>query len=247
VRGFFGAVSLLTRMPSRGDAVSERAVPWFPVVGALIGAAAALVYAAGRTELSPLVAATLAVGAGVLLTGALHEDGLADTADAFGAGVDRERALEIMKDPHHGTYGVLAIVLSIGARIAAVAGMDAATASAALPAAHATGRVTSAFLMWLLPGASETGLGSRYAAGVTRRHALVAGAVGGAVAIGLLGEWGFATAGLAGLAAAGTGALAMRKIGGVTGDVLGAAEQTAEIAILLLALAARRGIPWWRG
>src|SRR5439155_27188630 len=122
-----------TRVPARGDAPPERAVPWLPVVGALIGALCAAVYAATRSVLTPPVAATLAVGAGVLLTGALHEDGLADVADALGAGGGRQRVPEIMKDPLHGTYGVLAIVLGVVARIAAVAGLGPAAAAVALP------------------------------------------------------------------------------------------------------------------
>src|SRR5438874_9132505 len=114
MRGFLGAVSLLTRIPAREEAPPERAVPWLPVVGALIGAACAAVYAMTRLALSPLAASTIAVTAGILLTGALHEDGLADVADAFGAGEGRERALEILKDPHHGTYGVLSLALGPG-------------------------------------------------------------------------------------------------------------------------------------
>jgi adenosylcobinamide-GDP ribazoletransferase len=247
MRGFLGAVSLLTRVPARGDAPPERAVPWLPVVGALIGALCAGVYAATRAVLTPPVAATLAVGAGVLLTGALHEDGLADVADAFGAGGGRERVLEIMKDPRHGTYGVLALVLGVAARIAAVAGMGPAAAAVALPAAHAAARATAGPLMWLLPRASDGGLGGRYAERTTRSVALAAGAVGAAVGVGLLGTWGVAAVAVAAAAAASMGALAMRRIGGVTGDVLGAAEQLVEIGILLLALAIRTSIPWWRG
>jgi adenosylcobinamide-GDP ribazoletransferase len=245
VRGFLGAVSLLTRVPARADASTERSIPWLPLVGALIGACCAGVYAAARPALPSGAAATLAVAAGVLLTGALHEDGLADTADGFGTGADRERTLEILKDPRHGTYGVLAIVLSVAARIAAVAGMDPAGAAVALPAAHALGRTATVGLMWILPSANATGLGGRYAAGVERRRVLAAAASAVAVAAGLLGLWGLGALAVAMVASAGVGALAMRKIGGITGDVLGAAEQVVEIAVLLLAAAAGHGIPWF--
>jgi len=245
--GFLGAVSLLTRIPARGDTEGKRTVPWLPVVGALIGAGCALGYAAARTALSPLASATLTIAAGILLTGALHEDGLADTADAFGAGADRSRTLEILKDPHHGTYGVLAIVVSVVARIAAVASLSPAAAAAALPAAHAVGRAVPALLMWLMPPASQEGLGSRYSDGVGRRQAGIALVFGAGVAIALLGIWGVVTAAIAGIATAAIGALAMRKIGGITGDVLGTTEQLAEVATLLLGAAAGAGIPWWRG
>jgi adenosylcobinamide-GDP ribazoletransferase len=246
VRSFLGAVSLLTRIPARGDADTERTVPWLPVVGALIGAVAAAVYAALRLALAPLPSATVAIVAGIALTGALHEDGLADTADAFGARVERERTLEIMKDPHNGTFGVLALAASVFARIAAVAAMGPAAAAVALPAAHALGRSTSAVLMWMLPSAGD-GLGARYSARVSRRQAAAAAAVGLAITIGSMGAWGLAAAAVAGVGSALAGSLALRKIGGVTGDVLGAAEQLTEIGILLLGASVATGIPWWRG
>ena len=246
MRSFLGAVSLLTRIPARGDADGERTVPWLPVVGALIGATTGAVYAASRLVLAPLPSATVAVVAGILLTGALHEDGLADAADAFGARADRERTLAIMKDPHNGTFGVLALAASVFARIAAVAGMGPLSAAAALPTAHALGRSTSAALMWLLPSAGD-GLGARYSAGVARRQAATAAAIGLAAGVGLMGAWGLVAAAVAGTGAALAGTVALRKIGGITGDVLGAAEQLAETGVLLLGAAVASGLPWWRG
>lgn len=240
-------MSLLTRIPARGDAEGERTVPWLPVVGALIGATAAGTYAAASLALAPLPSATLAIVAGILVTGALHEDGLADTADAFGARVDRERTLEIMKDPHNGTFGVLALAASVLARIAAVAGMGPLSAAVALPAAHALGRSTSALLMWLLPSAAPDGLGAHYSSRVARRHAGAAVATAVIVAAALMGAWALAAIAVAGVCAAIAGSLALRRIGGITGDVLGAAEQLAEIGILLLGAAVAPGIPWWRG
>src|ERR1041385_5977641 len=85
--------------------------------------------------LSPLISASLAITTSILLTGALHEDGLADVADAFGARVEPARAIEIMQDPHHGTYGILALLVSASLRIAAVAAMAPATAVVALTGA----------------------------------------------------------------------------------------------------------------
>lgn len=245
LKGFLGAVSLLTRVPTRGEPAGGRAVPWLPVVGTLIGAIVAAVYAGARELLTPAVAATLAVGSGVLLTGALHEDGFADTADAFGARADRERALEIMNDPRHGSYGILAIVLSVIARVAAVASMGPASAAGALVAGHAAGRSAAACLLGFAPNAEGSGLGASYAATTTRRQAAIAGAVGALVTVGLLGAWGFVAMVITVLIAMGVGMIAVRKIRGVTGDVLGAAEQLTEIAVLLVAVAVRDGVPWW--
>ena len=245
--GFLGAVSLLTRIPARSDVASERTVPWLPVVGALIGGACAATYGGASLVLAPLPSAVLAIVAGIVLTGALHEDGLADTADGFGARVDRERTLEIMKDPHNGTFGVLALAASVFARIAAVAAMGPLSAVAVLPVAHALARSTSGVLMWLLPSAAPGGLGARYSARITRRHAAAAAGIAGSAAVAVMGMWGLVAVSVACVATTLMGSLALRRIGGITGDVLGAAEQLAEVGILLLGAAIAHGLPWWRG
>ncbi|HEX9776179.1 MAG TPA: adenosylcobinamide-GDP ribazoletransferase [Actinomycetota bacterium] len=233
--GFLGAVSLLTRVPTRAGEDTARATVWIPVVGALVGLAVAGVFVALDLLLSSLVAALLAIAAGVLLTGALHEDGLADVADAFGAGADRGRTLEIMKDPRHGTYGVLALVLSIGVRAAALAALSPRNAMVALPVAHALARAGSVALMWALPPAGAGGIGSAYALAATRSRAAVAGGIGVAVACAAGLRWAAVAAAVTVLAAAVVARLARKKIGGQTGDVLGAAEQLAEVGILLAA------------
>ena len=106
-----GAVSFLTRVPTGTGAVQPaemaRFVPWFPLVGALVGAAVGGLYAGASALLPPLAAAAVAVTAGVAVTGAFHEDGLGDTADAFVGGVDREDTLRILEDPRLGTFGVV--------------------------------------------------------------------------------------------------------------------------------------------
>lgn len=244
--GFFDAMALLTRVPTRGGARTERAVPWLPVVGAAIGAAVAAVYAATRPAIGPLPAAVLAIGSGILITGALHEDGLADTADAFGAGEGRERTLEIMKDPRHGTYGMLALVLSVGLRVAALSQLSAVAAMAALPAAHATSRAAAAWMLSRWPAATPDGLGATYAGPVTRAHAATAVMFGGVAAAALLGAWGAASFVIVAIPALALGRVASRRVGGITGDVLGAAQQIGEIGVLLLAGAVRANVPWWR-
>lgn len=248
------AVSFLTRVPVGSGGLSERdlagSVAWFPVVGALVGGTVALIYA-GAVQLVPaLVAATLAVAGGLMLTGAFHEDGLGDMADAFGGGWNREDALRIMKDPRHGTYGVLAIVLSLLVRAAAISGLDAWTAIAVLPSAHALSRAAPVVLMRLLKPATSEGLGATYAASVSAARARVAVALGLVVAVALVGPWAGPAALCAGAGAAIVGFLSSRKIGGLTGDVLGAAQQAAEIVILVAAVAAITTgwmtVPWWR-
>jgi len=240
VNGFWGALSFLTRV--RGHAVvagPERTaawVPWFPVVGALVGLAVALVHLGARLALPPPAAAAVAIAAGVGLTGALHEDGLADLADALGGGRGRREVLALLEDPRLGTYGVAALSLSLILRTGALAALTPAAALAALPAAHALSRAAAVALLATMSPAAE-GLGAAYGRFVTRRGAVAAGAA--AIGVGALGlgPWVLAAAALAGIAALAVGRLAARVIGGITGDVLGAAQQVAEITILLLAAA----------
>jgi adenosylcobinamide-GDP ribazoletransferase len=252
--GFRSAVALLTRVPvgagRPGSAALARGVPWFPVVGGLLGVVAASIYAAALLILPPLGAATVAVGTGLVLTGAFHEDGLADTADALGGARSKDEALRILKDPAHGTYGVLAIVLSVLLRVAAIASLDAWAALAVLPGAHALSRGASAALLRAIPVATEDGLGAIFSTGVTRRE--VAGAMVAALGVGALslGPWAIPATVLAALGAVGVGILSVRRIGGLTGDILGAAQQVAEILVILLGAAAVTGgwpsLVWWR-
>lgn len=245
MKGFRAAVGLLTRVPSRPGPETERAIPWLPVVGLIIGAAVAGAYAALRGAITPLAAAAVAIAGGALVTGGFHEDGLADTADAFGADVPRERRLEILKDPHHGTFGVLALAFTVVARIAALAALDRRGALAALPAAHALSRAAPALQLWLLPPATADGLGATYSQPAGRRGALTAALIGAAIVVALLGVWSVPAVAVAVLAASAMSWLALRKIDGITGDVLGATQQLIEIGVLLLCVAAGPGVPWW--
>jgi adenosylcobinamide-GDP ribazoletransferase len=241
--GFAAALAFLTRVPAAASSAGERPLAdsaWaFPLVGAGIGAIAALVFLAAQLiGLGDWPSALLAVLAGLLLTGAIHEDGLADTVDGFAGGDDRTRKLAIMRDARHGTYGVLALVLSVALRAAAVAQIgEAVYAGLALVAAHAGSRAMLPAAMWALPPAREDGLG---AAAGRPSPAAVAAAAAIAVAIGLasLGPLHGAVAlGLAAAAVFAGARLARRQIGGYTGDVLGAFQQIAEIVILLAAAA----------
>jgi len=248
VRGLLGAVSFLTRVPVGGGErrPEELAgfVPWFPVVGAGVGLAVAAVYAGAGRLLPPLPAASLAVVAGIALTGAFHEDGLGDTADAFAGGGDRDSTVRILKDPRLGTFGVLAVAASLLLRAGAVAALTPAAALAALPAAHALSRAAAVATMTFLPPAAETGLGASYALALSRRRALAGTLAGLAIALALLGPPALWAAAAAALAAFGMGRLATRRIGGVSGDVLGAIQQLGEILTLLVAVAAGTADGW---
>ena len=171
MRGLLGAIQFLTRVPIRLSEPPEliRCVPWFPVVGGLIGLVVGGL-AAGFAELVPMsVAAAVAIVAGVMITGAFHEDGLADTADAFAGGWTREERLRILDDPLHGSYGVTALCGTIVVRILSVAALGPAAAFAGLVAAHALGRSAAVGAMTALPLATTDGLGAGYASGLSRR------------------------------------------------------------------------------
>jgi adenosylcobinamide-GDP ribazoletransferase len=251
MRNLRAAISFLTRVPMRINDEPDQAaaVPWFPVVGALIGLAVGGA-AAGLVHLvPPLVTATLAVLLGVLITGAFHEDGLADVADAFAGGWTPKARLEIMKDPRHGTYGVAALCGSIVLRIACVAALAASPAAAfgTLVAAHTLGRVGAVLLMATVPPARSDGLGAAAARSLRARHVVVGMLAGVAIAALATGWWiGPFLLALA-LSLMVVGRMAMSKISGISGDVLGAAEQVIEGLVLVVATGlATRYTVWWR-
>jgi adenosylcobinamide-GDP ribazoletransferase len=244
------ATSFLTRLRAGRDGADDiaRGVPWFPIVGCVIGVAAAGVYAGGRELVPSFVAAVIAIGFCVWVTGAFHEDGLADTFDALGGVRSREETLRVMKDPRLGTYGVAAFTFSVLVRVGSLAALDATSALAVLPAAHALSRAGAVALL-RGPVATDDGLGASYASSVSPgrvRSAVVAGLAVGVIALGPVAAP--AVIGVA-IAAAVAGRTARSRIGGVTGDVLGAAQQGGEIVVLLVGLvAARQGwfhVPWW--
>jgi adenosylcobinamide-GDP ribazoletransferase len=145
---FFTRVPIDTQPPGAWQLADSA---WaFPLVGAGIGAVAGLAFLLAQlVGLGDWPAALLSVLSGLALTGTLHEDGLADTADGFSGGRDRKAKLAIMRDSRHGTFGVLAIVLSVLLRAAALAAIgDAIHAGLALIAAHAVSRAALPVMMW---------------------------------------------------------------------------------------------------
>ena len=241
--GFAAATVFFTRVPvaTPGRGAWQIAdVAWaFPLVGAGIGAVAALAFLLAQLiGLGDWPAALLSVLAGLALTGALHEDGLADTADGFFGGLDREEKLAIMRDSRHGTFGVLAILSSVLLRTAALVGLgDMIHAGLALVAAHAASRAMLPSAMWALAPARSEGLGA--AAGQPRPQGAIAAAViGTLIALAALGPArGLIALGLTGVMVFAAAGLARRQIGGYTGDVLGAFQQIGEIVMLLAASA----------
>ena len=233
--GLPGALAFLTRFPvPEGVAIGEfaAAVRWFPLVGALVGCACAAVYGYGAQVLPLPVAAGLAIVAGLLATGALHEDGLADAADGLGGGRTRERALEIMRDSRIGSYGALALVASVGLRWAALAQLSPGEGALALIVAHGVSRGLLAPVPLLAGYARPQGLGGAMD-GVRPADALAALTVTLVLPVALAGWAGLAGLVIAAVAAGAMLALLVRRLDGYTGDGLGAIQQVAEIAILV--------------
>ncbi len=233
------AAMFLTRLPvgATNGAVAG-AVVAFPIVGAAVGALGGAAYwLAALAGLPGLVCGFLAIGTIVILTGALHEDGLADMADGL-AGATPEEAIRIMRDSRTGSYGVLALVFSVGLRVTALAALaEPVTVVLALAGAGAASRAALPAVMRLLPPASASGLAA--AAGTpTALDTALAIAIAAALAILSLGPVAaLALAAAAAVAATAVATLARRRLGGYTGDSLGAVQQAADIAGLL-ALAA---------
>jgi adenosylcobinamide-GDP ribazoletransferase len=236
------AVAFLTRLPLLGGARPEpgalaRAAWAFPLAGILVGITGGIAFGIGDWLGLPINAmALLAVAVTALVTGGLHEDGLADTVDGLGGGADRETALAIMRDSRTGAFGVLALVFSVGLRVAALAALpDTRIAVSALLAAHTVSRgLLPTVMLWFEPARSD-GLaaeaGRPSAPGATA--AVLIGLLVALIMLGI-GRALLATV-LAGVAMMVVALLARRRIGGYTGDVLGAVQQVGEIVMLLAA------------
>lgn len=240
------ATIFLTRLPIRFDGTMPpdlhgRALGWYPVIGVLIGLCGALVYAvASAAGLTAGAAALLTLCTQVAVTGALHEDGLADIADGFGGGRDKMAKLAIMRDSRLGSYGVLALIFSVGLRWSALVALaDPLAVGLALMSAGALSRATvPAVYGWLDPARSDglaAGLG-----GPPGTRVAMAAVLGACIAGLLLPAFALPVIAVAILAALAVGGLALRQIGGHTGDVLGACQQIVEIAVLLTLVM----LPW---
>lgn len=234
MRTFLAAVSFLTIIPVPGkDVPPGRAAIFFPLVGAILGAAGAGLFFAASFVLPTSIAALIAVAFWTVISGVLHEDGLADVADAMRAGRTRQRMIAILKDSRIGTYGAVAIVLSIAARWQALEHVPAQHILLVCIITQTVARAGIVALAWLSRPSGD-GLGLAFSSSLTTTGALIAIAQG-LIASMLLG-WRPGLLILLGayLIIRGARTYFYKRIGGVNGDCLGATEQFLEIFILIL-------------
>lgn len=239
------ALSFLTRVPAGSfaevsDADLRDATAWFPLIGVVVAAPAALARWGLDGFLGPFGAAVVAVLVAVAVTGAFHEDGLADTFDGLWGGWTVERRIAIMRDSRIGTYGAVALLGGLLLRVAVLARVDAGDAWRVLLLGHVLGRLAILLQIRLLPAASDQGSGARVADPVALGGLAVALATAAVATAGALAGWPAtqppALVVVALLVAVGVavGALALvtrAKLGGLTGDVLGATQQVTLITV----------------
>jgi adenosylcobinamide-GDP ribazoletransferase len=240
---FWNALRFLTVIPAPGvnhvaDDWLMRSAKYFPLVGIIIGSFSAIVLLVAGEIWNGVVPTLLAVTTGTVLTGALHEDGLADTADGFAGGRSRETRLAIMKDSRIGTYGTLALGMALALRVAAVASLPPWTGAAALIAAHAGGRLAAAVAMTRLPYAGDPAATHlTYVDAEQENPEIALAAIFMLAALLPLVRYGVLAV-FIGMLFGIVPALwlvdrAVKLIDGYTGDVLGATEQLFEVGFLL--------------
>lgn len=247
-RLFFIALQFFTRIPIPGwvgyePAWLQHASRYYPLVGIVVAAVTGFVYFLSALILPSAIAVLLSTIAGIYLTGAFHEDGFADVCDGFGGGYTRERVLEIMKDSRVGAYGAIGIGLLVLLKCATLAHLQPHAVIAALFVAHPVSRLFSAVLIWRMEYAKDEGKAKPLAQSMTTPEITIAALITLLpLAATALGGWLSWLAILTGIAA---GVLATawlaryfhRRIGGFTGDCLGAVQQLSEVAIYLGILA----------
>ncbi len=242
IQVFLSAVMFFTRIRvpawvGRSEGQLNQASRYFPLVGWLVGGWCALVFWLAAQFAPVSIAIVLSMVAGILLTGAFHEDGFTDMCDGFGGGWGKDQILSIMKDSRIGAYGVIAIVLMLGLKFLCLSALPAVLIPAILVCAHAVSRLVAVSLMASLEYVRDdvTGKSKPLATHLTRRNLLLA-CLGGLAPFFLL-------------PAVLSGALVVlvifrfwfahylkQKIGGYTGDCLGAAQQIAEVLFYLSAV-----------
>ena len=246
VASFLLAIQFLTRLPVPGwfsysEARMAASAAYYPLVGVLVGALCSAVFWGALLLFPPLVSVIIAIAAGLLLTGAFHEDGLADTFDGIGGGHTRETALEIMRDSRLGTYGTLALVAALGLKAATLTALPAHMLLFAFPAAHGLSRLSSVLTIATSRYVRTEGTGKPVARGLSLPSLLIAGVTGAAILLAWIYLLPVAPM-LSGLVGLAIGHVAMRaffefKLKGYTGDTLGAVQQASEIGFYLGLLA----------
>ena len=262
IKRFLLALQFLTRVPM-SPALSRRvgfsatelsaSARYFPWVGLLIGVLASCAWIGGGLLWSPWIAATLTMAFTAWITGAFHEDGLADTADALGGAISRERALTIMKDSRIGTYGAVALILVLGVRIGALASMNTPLGVLALLFAHSAGRAGACVVLATLPYVrdDDSSKSKPLAQSMHRSELVVALSAPHLVALMAvaLHVYGYVSLNASSSRLAlyfvtsiiGASVIIfwwrralLRRLGGFTGDTLGAVEQFIEVAVMLV-------------
>jgi adenosylcobinamide-GDP ribazoletransferase len=248
LRLFFTALQFYTRLPIPRrvgfDAqLQQNASRYFPAVGLVVALAAIIVYALSSLLWTKAIAVVVSTVAGILLTGALHEDGFADTCDGFGGGATPERVIEIMKDSRIGAYGTIGIALMLGLKCLTLSSLPAPVVVTALLVAHPLSRLAAISVVRWLDYAKASGKAKPMAQQISSRDLTIAGLIT-LLPIALFGvtdvmPWYGIAAGI--LPAAGALWWLMRlfrqRLGGYTGDCLGAVQQVTEVAFYLGVLA----------
>ena len=232
------ALQFLTRVPIRfrglDPARLSRASAWFPAVGGLVGSVAAGVYILVAPHLGKPLAALASVLAMILITGGLHEDGLADCADAFGGGWTCKDRLRILKDSRIGSFGALALIVSIAGRVLLLANLPADTAIKYLISASVIARWTPLPLGVLLKPARELeGQGRRIADGMSWRTVVLGTVMAIAIVVLFLRSSAWQPIVAVVILTAFSGMYYQRRLGGITGDCMGATIQISEIAVYI--------------
>jgi adenosylcobinamide-GDP ribazoletransferase len=235
------ALRYLTIAPVPGGAHVEpttlgRAAAWFPLIGLALGLAVAVGEQVIDAVFPPLLDALLTVTLWKLLTGGLHLDGLADCLDGLG-GRDAADRLRIMRDSRIGAFGAIGLILFLLLEVAAVAELSPEVRWRALIVAPALARSTPPLVAWIFPPATSVGQGAMFRVGLTRARVIVALVLGGAITLVGLGVAGLGVFVLVVAVSVGLGWFYRRQLGGVTGDVLGATVEIAELIVLLTVVA----------
>jgi adenosylcobinamide-GDP ribazoletransferase len=240
VTGLIAAIRYLTIVPVPGTTPHEAspggAAAWFPVVGLLIGGVLVLVDRIATSLFTPFLAAVVTVAAWKILSGGLHLDGLADSLDGL-TGRDPAQRLAIMRDSRVGSFGVVGLVLVILLTVGAVGGIDARARAGALVLAPVAGRAGAPLLARMFPTVGP-GHGASFREGVARLAAPLSIGLAVVVAATALGVHGLIALGVVIVLGLAIGAYMTRRLGGVTGDVHGAAVELGELVVVLTVAAA---------
>lgn len=237
MRSIRAAASFLTVLPvanADGSPGARLGRAYFPAIGALVGLAAGAVFVVASAITTPLLGAALAVATLCLLTGAIHLDGLADSADGLLGRGDVAHRLEVMRDPRLGSYGVTAIAAVLVLDVAAISSMSATRGLAALLIAGALSRLATVAVISFVPYVRSSGLGVAVWDANHRGPDLVVGVLSAAIVCALDWKRALIAVPFVAVTALLLVALARRRVGGATGDVCGATAELCQLAVLLV-------------